>query len=270
MIGVGDLRRNVALADSLHVFGGNIQRSDDGIENRVYAAHNLRIRATELVVPPAFGQLPGVRSFGQSRQFFLQPLQDGGDVVDGLLHLFVVALVGLGNQLVDFSVGNLRQDAIAFAYRQQDGIQHGVHAAHNLGVSALELFRLSAIGELPFLRSFRQTHQFLLQTLQHDGDVVDGLLHLFVVALVSLGNQFVDLSVRDLRQDAIAFADRQQNGIQHGVHAAHNLGVSSLELFRLSAIGQLPFLRSSVRRTNSFCRPCSTVATLLMACFIFS
>ena len=109
-------------------------------------------------------------SFGASvrrASSFCSALQDDGHVVDRLLHLFVVALVGLGDQFVDLAVGDLCQNAVAFADRQQDGIQHGVHAAHDLGIRALELFRLAAFGELPFSRSVGQAHQFLLQALQH-------------------------------------------------------------------------------------------------------
>ena len=100
-------------------------------------------------------------------QFFLQALQHHGDVVDGLLHLFVIALIGLGDQFVDLAVGDLRQNAVAFADGQQDRVQHGVDAAHDLGIGALELFRLAALGELSFFGGVGQPHQFLLQALQH-------------------------------------------------------------------------------------------------------
>ena len=80
----------------------------------------------------------------------------------------MIALVGLGDQFVDLAVGDLRQDAVAFADGQQDRIQHGVHAAHDLGVGALELLGLAAFGQLPFLRGLGQPRQFLLQALQHD------------------------------------------------------------------------------------------------------
>ena len=120
------------------------------------------------------------------------------------------------------------------------------------------------------MRRLRQPYQFLLQALQHDGHVVDRLLHLFVVALVGLRDQLVDLAVRNLRQDAVAFADGQQNRVQHGVHAAHDIGVGALELLRLAALGSCPSFDASVSRLSSFCRPCTTMATLLTACFIFS
>jgi hypothetical protein len=75
----------------------------------------------------------------------------------------VVALVGLRDQLVDLAARNLGQDAVAFADGQQDRVQHGVDAAHDLGVGALELLRLAAVGELAFLRGLDQPRQFLLQ-----------------------------------------------------------------------------------------------------------
>jgi hypothetical protein len=56
----------------------------------------------------------------------------------------------------------------------------------------------------------------------HDGHIVDGLLHLLVVALVGLGNQLVDLAGRDLRQNAVAFADGQQDLVQRVVDPFHN------------------------------------------------
>ena len=97
--------------------------------------------------------------------------------------------------------------------------------------------------KLSFFRGVGQPHQFFLQALQHDGHVVDGLLHLFVIALVGLGDQFVDLAVGDLRQDAIAFANRQQNRVQHGVDALHHLAMDAFKLFRPGALAQPPFLR---------------------------
>ena len=75
VIGVGDLRRDVALADPVHVAGGEVQRPDDGIQNGVHAANNLRISAAELIGLAALGQFPGVRRIGQPRQLLLQPLQ---------------------------------------------------------------------------------------------------------------------------------------------------------------------------------------------------
>ena len=74
------------------------------------------------------------------------------------------------------------------------------------------------------------SNQFLLQPLENARDIVDRLFHLLVVAFISMGNQFVDLAVGDLSQDAIAFTDGQQYGIQHGVYAAYNLRVRALQI----------------------------------------
>ena len=59
----------------------------------------------------------------------------------------MVALVGLRDQLVDLAVGDLRQDAVAFADGEKDGVEHLVDASNHLGISTLELLRLAAFGE---------------------------------------------------------------------------------------------------------------------------
>ena len=108
-------------------------------------------------------------------------------------------------------------------------------------VRALKLFRLAAIGELAFFRSLGQARHFLLQALHYDRHIVDRLFHLFVVALVGLGNQLVDLAVGDLRQDAIAFANRQQNRVQHFVDALHDFAMDPIELLDPAALGETAF-----------------------------
>jgi hypothetical protein len=46
--------------------------------------------------------------------------------------------------------------------------------------------------------------------LHDDGNIVDGLLHLLVIAFVGLGDHFIDLAAGDLAEDAVAFADWQR------------------------------------------------------------
>ena len=152
----------------------------------------------------------------------------------------MVALVGLRDHLVDLAAGDLGQDAVAFADRQQNRIQHGVDAADDFGIGAAELLGLAALGELPVPGGAGQAQQFLLQVLYHRAHMVDRELHLLVVALVGVGDQLVDLAVGDLGQDAVAFADGQQNCIEHGVDAADDLGIRAAELLGLAAFGELP------------------------------
>ena len=124
----------------------------------------------------------------------MQPLQNLGHVVDRLLHLFVISFVGLRNQFVNLAVGDLNEDTVAFSDGQQNRVQHNIHAAHDLRIRALEVLRLAAIAELAFLRGFDQPSHFLLQPLRDDGHIVDGDLHLFVVAFVGCSDQLVDLA----------------------------------------------------------------------------
>ena len=132
-------------------------------------------------------------------------MQGDGDVVDTILQLFVVALESLGNQFVDFALGDLGDDASAFHHGNHDGVQSGIHTFDDLRVGALELPRIGAFGEPPFLRKIAHAQHFLLQILQNDGDVVNRLLGLFVVAFMVLGHQFIGFAVGDLDQNAVAF-----------------------------------------------------------------
>ena len=52
----------------------------------------------------AFDQLARLRRFGQRASSFCRSLQHLGDIVDRQLHLFVIALVGLGDQFVDLAL----------------------------------------------------------------------------------------------------------------------------------------------------------------------
>ena len=93
-------------------------------------------------------------------------MQHHAHVVDGLLHLFVIAFVGLGDQLVDLAVGDLRQDAVAFADGQQNGIQHPLMPCIIFAVGALELVRSAPLAQRPFPRRLDQPHD-LLRDHQH-------------------------------------------------------------------------------------------------------
>ena len=55
----------------------------------------------------ALFQLSLLAVIDQLGQFGLEALQDERDVVDVLLHLLVVAVVGLGDQLIDLAGGDL-------------------------------------------------------------------------------------------------------------------------------------------------------------------
>ena len=197
----------------------------------------------ELFRLAALRELARLRSLDQPIQFLVQALDHAAHVVDRLLHLFVVALVGGGNQLVDLARGNLRQNPVSLANRQQNRVEHGVDAAHNVGVGALELLRLAAIRQLAFLRCIRQPHQFLLQALEHSADVVDRLLHLFVIALVGMRDQLVDLARGNLCQNPVSLADGQQNRVEHLVDALDHGAIHARELARPAALRQTPLFR---------------------------
>ncbi len=218
-------------------------RQQDRIQHGVHALHNFRVRPLKLFRLAALGELPFFRRVGQASKFLVQTPHHRRDIVDRLLHLLVIAFISLGNQFIDLAIRDLGEDAVAFPNRQQDRIQHGVHALHNFRIRPLELLRLAPLGELPFFRRVGQASQFLVQTPHHRRDIVDRLLHLLVIAFISLGNQFVDLAVRDLGEDAVAFSNGKQDGVQHRVHALYHPAMNALKFFRPRALAQASFLR---------------------------
>jgi len=89
----------------------------------------------------------------------------------------MVALVSLDYQLIDLPSGNLRENTVAFADRDEDGVQHIIDTANDLGIRACKLFRLASLGQLSLLGGFGETLQFLLQTLLHFDDPNQTLGH---------------------------------------------------------------------------------------------
>ena len=172
----------------------------------------------------------------------MQALRDNSHVIDRDLHLFVVALVGLRDQLIDLAIGDLCQNPVALADGKQNRIQHGVDAAHNLRISTLELFRLAAIRKLSLTRGFDQSSELLLESLHHQRNIIDRDLHLFVVALIVLCDQLIDLATRNLGQHPIAFADGQQDGVEHLVDTLNHLALYAVKQRGLAAFRESAFL----------------------------
>ena len=94
-------------------------------------------------------------------------------VVDGLLHLFVIAFVGLRDQFVDLAAGDLRQNAVAFADRQQNRIQHLVDALHHFAMDALKLVGLAALVETALAGCLHQAQDLLRYPLSSTSAVFD-------------------------------------------------------------------------------------------------
>ena len=67
------------------------------------------------------------------------------------------------DQLVDLAVGDLRQNAVAFANGQQDRVQHLVHALNQLAMHAIEERGFAAFAQAPFFGGVHQAHDLLQQ-----------------------------------------------------------------------------------------------------------
>ena len=89
-----------------------------------------------------------------------------------------------------------------------------------------------AVGDLGYIRD---------QVGQPAVHAVDRVLHLFVVALAGDFDPLAQIAAADQRQDPVALADRQQDGVQHFVHVLDDSGVGALELLRCAALRQPAF-----------------------------
>ena len=185
------------------------------------------------------------------RQLLLQALQHCGDVVHGLLHLLVVALVGLRDQFVDLAVGDLGQNAVAFADGQQDGIQHLVDALDDLAVVALVLGGVGAGGQFAFRRRLDQHAGLGHQRVDGVDAVVQVVLDLVEVAVVGVGDLGRDVALGDAVHVLGGDVQRADHRVQRLVDALDDLAVVALVLGGIGAGGQLAFhgaFVSSARR----------------------
>ena len=74
-----------------------------------------------------------------------------------------------------------------------------------------------------------------------------------MVAFVGLRDQLVDFARGDLRQNAVAFADGQQDRVQHLVHALDQSRGQAVEQGCLAALSlRRPSFDASTRRMISF------------------
>ena len=76
--------------------------------------------------------------------------------VDGVFHFGVIALAVDFHLLAKVAAANQREHAVAFADRQQDGVQHLVDALDDLAVFALVLGGVGAGVQLAFRRRLDQ------------------------------------------------------------------------------------------------------------------
>ena len=159
--------------------------------------------------------------------------------VDGFLHALMVALAVDLDPFAQIAAADQPEHAIAFADRQQDGVQHFVDALDYVAISALECRGVAALLQLSLPAEFHKLRQLGFELLQHQRDAVDVLFHPFVVALEGPGDELVDVAMRDLVEDAIALANRQQDGVQHFVDALDDVAISALECSSVAALLQL-------------------------------
>ena len=77
-----------------------------------------------------------------------------------------------------------------------------------------------------------------------------------MIALVGLRDQLVDLAVGNLGQDAVAFTDWEEDGVEHGVDFSHEIAIAALEILGLAALAQLSVVRGLYESGNLIGESC--------------
>ena len=88
VVGVGDLRRDVALGDPVHIFGRDVDRGHEGVDQLVDAAHQLAPAAGELLRVAAGLQLAVLGRLDQRVRLPQQPFITSMQA----LRLFLISL----------------------------------------------------------------------------------------------------------------------------------------------------------------------------------
>ena len=179
-----------------------------------------------------------------------QRRQPSMDAVDRILHLLVIAMAFDLDFFPQITTTDLQQNSVALADGKQDGVEHFVGALDHLSIGALEGCRFTALVKLPLAAELGQLGEFGLESLQDLGDSVDVLLHLLVVALIGLSDHLVDLALGDLVENAVAFADGDQDGVEHIVDAVNQVSEPALELLGITAFAQFPLRRGNDQALN--------------------
>ena len=169
---------------------------------------------------------------------FHEAAQPGDAGIQVVLDLIEIAVVGVGNLGWDVALRDAVHVFGRNVQRLNHVVQRQVEAFDHLAEGALVFGRIGTGGQFAIRRRLHQQVDIIRHVLQRRSHVIHGLFHLLVVAAVRLRDQFVDLACADLRQDAVALADWQQDRIEHRVHALDQLAVVAFELVYLPALAE--------------------------------
>ena len=97
VVGVGDLRRNIALRDHVHIARGHVQRPDHRVQRFVHALDDLPVIALMLAGVGAGGQLAVHRRLDQRAGVCYQRVDRVDAGVQVVLDGIEVAVVGVGD-----------------------------------------------------------------------------------------------------------------------------------------------------------------------------
>jgi 5-keto 4-deoxyuronate isomerase len=156
IVAVGDLGRNRAARDIVHVFGSHVQGANHSVQRVVDALHHLAEVALVLGGVGTRGQLALHRRLGQQRRVAHQRvdrIDAGVEVVLERVEVAVVAVGDLGRNVATRDVVHVLGGHVEWPDHR---VQRVVDALHDLAVVALVLGRIGAGGQLALHRRLGQ------------------------------------------------------------------------------------------------------------------
>ena len=147
VVGVGDLRGDVALGDAIDVVRSDVKRVDDRVQGVVNALHNLAEVAQVPGSVRAGGQLTVDRGLREHAGIGHQQVHRVDRLVQVVLDQVEVAAVGVGDFRGDVALRDAIDIVCSDVERGNDGFEGVVDALDNLAESAFELRGVGAGGE---------------------------------------------------------------------------------------------------------------------------
>ena len=147
VVGIGDLRRDIALGDALDVGRSNVQRRDDGVQRLIHTLHDLAEVTLMLGCVGARGQLALDRGLGEQSGLGDQQIDGIDRLVEVVLDGVEVTVVGIGDLRGDIALGDALDVVRCDIEGKDDGLEGVVDALNDLSKSALELCGVGAGGE---------------------------------------------------------------------------------------------------------------------------
>ena len=178
---------------------------------------------------------------------FLRQLRDVAHVVNQrvqiIRHLVEIALIRERHFFWNVPFGNPIHARGAHVDRRDEGVNHAVHANHQLAPAAFEGVRVAASAQLSSLHRGNQAIAFLNKRVHRRNQRVQADFDVIHVALIRLRDRRQRVASGDAAHVIGGERQRDDDRIEHSVDAADNAGVFAVKSGLIAPDCQFSFPR---------------------------